>query len=777
MRVFSPIRFHVLSRLTAFALFVGAAIPLQAATYYVDYAGGSNQADGLSPQTAWMHSPGDKKATDKPKAVALVGGDTILFKGGVTYFGEIDMKVSGTAGNPIKLDGNSAGTFGEGRAILDGAQQITDWKPVESADAVLGNPRWKEIMFADLDVDLSSNFNYGDYVLHRDNNVTRQSPWQRVFLIDGEKKVLPIAQQPKPKDSFYPDLPDDFYVSPQPLVDDYPHKIYFEEGTTGNATTPLIAITFGGKNSPVVQPLNGGKISIEMARPATISEIGFTLFRPATSAAPDHIVFFADGKEVFKATVNVSDTEMQRFKLPAPVEAKKLTYQLLTSDPKAPVWTKLQQLAAFTPDGTNIVQHKVSSVIQDEERITQDDPKWYDSMFVGVHGGNNHVYFSRVKSYQPGTNRLQTPHFGGKIYPTTKYALFNSPKFLELPGEWCLQPLENGKTRVFLLPEQLENGQPANIGYPVLENGILFDEGASHVEVRGFLIQRYSAGLGGVATQGRGDARSTHLLIADCEIRFISGNAGISLNYAEEVAVEDCTIHHCPGWTVGIYVNRVSNFRVSRNRLDTNSGSGIRHYEAKNGELKENVILNHFGMHSSAINLYEGCRDIRLEGNYIQNTVAINRSAENFVFRNNVIDGLGKTTVAVAMWTSGKVGGRTIKNLEFVNNTFVNTDKNATWSAAIFGQQKGTPSSPEGLVIRNNILDGLGQDLPGIIENNIFTRKVEDRFMGKDCVVDTDMNALFINPAEGDFQRKPGGPKMDVGANIPPPLVVRAPAP
>ncbi|MEX1120131.1 MAG: right-handed parallel beta-helix repeat-containing protein, partial [Terrimicrobiaceae bacterium] len=447
------------------------------------------------------------------------------------------------------------------------------------------------------------------------------------------------------------------------------------------------------------------------------------------------------------------------------------------SDPKAPAWTKFQQIAAFTADGTNVLQHNVSSALQDETRITQEDPKYYDSMFLGVHGGNNHVYFSRVNNYEPGTNTLQLPHFAGATYPTTKYAFFNSPKFLETPGEWCLQPLDQGKTRIFLLPETLENGQPVNIGYPVLKNGFLFDGGASHITVRGFLIQRYAAGSGAVATAGRGGTRSSHLLIADCEIRFISGNAGISLNHAEDVIVEDCMIHHCPGWTVGIYVNRVSNYRLSRNRLDTNSGSGIRQYEAKNGVVENNVILNHFGMHSSALNFYEGSRDIRFEGNYVQNTVAINRSAENLIFQNNVIDGLGKSTVAVAMWTSGKVGGRAIKNLQFLNNTFVNTDKGVEWSAAIFGQQKGTPSSPEGLIIRNNILDGLGQDVPGVIENNIFTRKVEDRFMGRDCVVNTDMDSLFLNPAEGDFRRKPGGPMMEVGANIPPPSVVRMPTP
>jgi len=774
MPLFLPIRSARLKCLASVALLAGLVLPLSAATYHVDYTGGDNKSDGLSPQTAWKHSPGDKNATDNPKTVALVGGDSILFKGGVTYFGEIEIRASGSEGNPIKLDGNSAGKFGEGRAILDGARIITDWKPVESAEAVQGNPLWKDIRYADLDVDTSSNFNQDGYVLHRDKNTKVQAPWQRVFLIDGERKVLPIAQRPKPTDPFFPDLPKDFYTSPTQLADDYPHKVFFEEGTRGNASTPLISITYGGGNAPVIQPMNGGKVSVEMAGPASITEIGFTLFRPASTVVPEHIVFFVDDKEVLKVAVDVKEAKMQRFALPAPVAAKKLTFQLLTSDPKAPAWTKFQQIAAFTADGTNVIQHKISTAIQDAERINQEDPKWYDDMFVGVHGGNNHVYFAKVDRYEPAANRLLTPHFESTIYKATKYALFNSPKLIDLPGEWSLQALDNGKTRAFLLPETLDGGQPTNVGYPVLKNAIVLDGGASHIEIRSFIIQRYAGGEGGVFTKGRGDTKSTHLLVADCEIRFISTNAGVNLNFTENAAVEDCYIHHCPGWTVGIYVSRSSNYRLSRNRLDRNAGSGIRHYEAKQGVIKENVVLNHFGMHSSGLNFYEGCYDILFESNFVHNTVAINRNAEKLVFKNNVIDGLGQTTVALAMWVSGRTGGTAIKDIQFLNNTFVNTDESVAWSTGIFGQARG-PSPPEGLIIRNNILDGLGQDVSGIIENNIFTRKVEDRYMGKDSVVITDLNALFVNPAEGDFRRKPDGPEMAVGANIPPPSVIRTP--
>ncbi len=691
------------------AILMVMAWPVFGATYYVDFAGGNNQADGLTPQTAWKHSPGDRNAMEKPRAVKLAPGDTIVFKGGVAYHGEIQLSVAGSEGKPITLDGNTAGTFGHGRAILDGARMIENWQRVGSAADVQGNPKWNRIMYADLDMDLASNFNQDRFVAHRDAGTAGQAPWQRLFLIDGERRILPIAQSPKPSDPFYPDLPGDFYNSPHRLTENYPHRVFYEEGTVGNRTLPLIGITFGGA-APVIQPFNGGAVSVEMKEPATISEMGFTLFRPASTPVPEQIVFLADGKEIYKAQVEPKQTAMQRFKLPAPVQARKLTFQLRHSNPGNITWTKLQQIAAFTPDGTNVIQHQISSIIRDEKRLVQKEANWYNGMFVGVHGGNNHVYFARARRYAPQTNQLFVPHFQATTYDTTKYALYNSARFIEQPGEWCLVPLEGGRTRVYLLPERLQDGQPVNIGYPVLGTGILLTTPVSHIQVRGFLIQRYSGGAGAVATQAKG-ARPSHIAITDCEVRFISGQSGISLNHSDHVVVENCFVHQCPGWTVGIYVNRTNNFRLTRNRTDKNSGSGIRHYEAKHGVLRENAVLNHFGMHSSGLNFYEGCSDILFEGNYVHNTLTINRNAERITFRNNVIDGLGRSAVAVGLWASGSVGGQEIKDIHFLNNTFVNMNPNTTWATGILGQRANSPGAPQGLSIRNNILHGLAEDI------------------------------------------------------------------
>ena len=92
----------------------------QAATYYVDFAGGNDTDSGLSAQAPWQHCPGDANATKGPRATDLRPGDTIVFKGGIAYLGTVDIKWNGTQKAPIIYDGNSAGTFGTGRAIIDG---------------------------------------------------------------------------------------------------------------------------------------------------------------------------------------------------------------------------------------------------------------------------------------------------------------------------------------------------------------------------------------------------------------------------------------------------------------------------------------------------------------------------------------------------------------------------------------------------------------------------------------------------------------------------------
>lgn len=601
-----------------------------AATYYIDFAQGDDQADGLSPGKAWKHAPGDSNAEGKPATVTLEGGDRLLFKGGVVYHGSVKLSCSGAAGKRIRLDGNRAGEYGDGPAIMDGGRIITGWQRCTSADEAKGNALWKDIFYADVDIDISKNFSHGEFVSHRQVPRDKMAPWQRIILCDGDRRLLPIAQYPKPRDNFYPDLPRDFSKSSQKLAKDK------SAGT---------------------------------------------------------------------------------------------------------------------------------STITDSENLTQEEADYFDGTFIGVHGGNNHVYFAAIKSYDPEAKTITVPYFKPKTYDNTKYMFYNSVKLITEKGEWASEPLPDGKTRFYLLPDRLVDGKPDNIGFPVLETGIMLADGASHFEIDGFLIQRYSGGKGAVAIM-RNKARSKDIVVRNTEIRFLTGHAGIGPHHCDHLVIDNCYIHHCPGWTTAIFFNRVNHYELKDCLLIKNSGSGIRHYESKHGHIHNNAVLDHYGMHASTLNMYEGCADILVENNYFNNIITINRNAKKLILRNNVLAS-EKSGIALALWKSGRVGGRNVSDILIENNTFVKDSGKTSWSASIFVQ--GGASKPKGMVIRNNVLDILKGSTKGMAEGNVYIKSVDEPHAGKDAAQESDFSKLFQDHEAGDYRRKPGSVREEAGADLPPP--------
>jgi hypothetical protein len=86
-------------------------------TFYVDYEGGSN-------------ATGDGSSVFPFKTVPslIPPNSTLIFKGGVRYREPVNVPNNGSEGQNIVLDGNTAGTFGTGRAILDMGDPLTGWK-------------------------------------------------------------------------------------------------------------------------------------------------------------------------------------------------------------------------------------------------------------------------------------------------------------------------------------------------------------------------------------------------------------------------------------------------------------------------------------------------------------------------------------------------------------------------------------------------------------------------------------------------------------------------
>ncbi len=166
-------------------------------TFYIDFEDGSDENDGLSPENAFRRAPGDPRAGGEAAATEPAPGDRMIFRGGVIYRGRIEVRNSGREDAPIVYDGNSAGEFGEGRAILDGGEPITGRERCTSPDECGGNPHYGNIYRAripgseELDLDAQS-----------------------VALVqDGE--MLHPAMYPNPEDPFYDCDTSEFFQAPQ----------------------------------------------------------------------------------------------------------------------------------------------------------------------------------------------------------------------------------------------------------------------------------------------------------------------------------------------------------------------------------------------------------------------------------------------------------------------------------------------------------------------------------------------------------------------------------
>jgi hypothetical protein len=97
---------------------------LLAHTYYIDATSGNDSNDGRSVVSAWQ-------TLTKVNGTTFVAGDTILFKSGLTWTGQLKPRGSGTSGNPIIIDKyngtakpivNGNGVTGQGTVYLSDQQ-------------------------------------------------------------------------------------------------------------------------------------------------------------------------------------------------------------------------------------------------------------------------------------------------------------------------------------------------------------------------------------------------------------------------------------------------------------------------------------------------------------------------------------------------------------------------------------------------------------------------------------------------------------------------------
>ena len=330
-----------------------------AAEYYIDFEKGSDDSAGTSARTAWKHCPGDANATGNAKAVKLGPGDIVRFKGGVIYRGSISITASGAAGQPIVYDGNAAGDWGQGKAIIDGSVPLEGLQRCTSAEQAWGNPNFKNIYWT---------------------TVPKGAKWNTLNVCQG---LTPLAwsQDPNPADPIFQENPKYFYKTepdiPQTLTS-LRVRALGNMRTTGNR--PLISMFDGSRHSAVVNNMNGGEIEVTSSKPVTVVEFSVTPQPRYTN--PKAMSFSADGKEVLKVRLahnEGNEAVEQRFKLPKPVTFKTLVVKFISAYPSADGtvsnWGAVQAIAGYDAAGKNVLLTDRKSVLRNEKVFSQVDPQ------------------------------------------------------------------------------------------------------------------------------------------------------------------------------------------------------------------------------------------------------------------------------------------------------------------------------------------------------------------------------------------------------------------
>jgi len=722
-----PMQSHRLA--APIAAFAAAA---SAAVYHVDFEAGDDARDGLTPATAWARAPGDPAAGGAAAKTALQPGDTVRFKGGVVYRGTVEVKASGAEGRPIVFDGNTDGTWGEGRAIVDGGEALTGWRRCASAAEAGGNPRWAEIFYTDIPAPKS----------FRDLNLC------------SADRALPISQHPNPEDPFWQENMSRFWTAPAKIVAEGMPEIAFEPGSIGNSQQPIANLLLGGRQPAVIQPAVGGAFTLTFPAPVRVAAVGFS--QASTYPATEKIALTADGKDLLTVSLAKGKRGLQRFDLPAPVELRRLTVRLVSlHEGETGGWTKLNQLALLTPEGKDLLAGPDYMTFTDPAHLKGFPADWFDGMTFVVHAGNNWLSYLPVKGYDPATSTLKLGMLLDKQYKETRYCLVNSVRLIDQPGEYSVAAGGDAKTaRVFLLPPGPAGGQPDDISRSVRAHGFRLIN-ASRVVVRGFVIRRQNENA--INVQGGAD-----LVFRDCELTLVGGSPAFSASRADRLRVERLNVHENPGHCRGIILHTCTNSAVEDCRLARNTGTALDFYACTDSRVAGCTALDNRGMHANGLTFYVGNKNIVVERNYVRggHAAVTVQQVENIEFRNNVLIG-GPSSPAVGIWPTAPH-----RDIRFLHNVLISENPDSAWQVGLFSNARRL----EGFVARNNIIGGVYSDhnvfRGQTFSHNLYTRVTRDQEagpLGPDERVETDLGRVFADAANGDYRLREGSPAIGAG--------------
>ncbi len=706
------------------------------ATYFIDYDNGADTHDGLAVDRAFKHSPGDSQAKENAAKIKVQAGDVIKFKGGIIYRGGITVPASGAADSPIVFDGNTAGDFGDGKAIIDGSIPVTGFVQCKSADDAAGNPNWKNIYYAPVPANTE------------------------VFTINAIQngELLAIARTPDAADPFYTDELSTMRQVVPPAVQTYwPVKISTSK-LIPNKQVPIENLVDGNsKTMAVIDPMQGAEITFTLDKEETVTKFAVrTVNRPGM---PKEIVFVVDGKTVSSATCDAKPG-LTEFTLEKPVTFKEVTMKVISvHEGGEKKYGALNQVQALTADGKDVlgVGDDAFSSYVDPTFFTAPNADFYKGAYLAMWIRPNLVTYLNILDYTPSEHKIRLERLKAEQYPADqgKIAILNAMGALDRQGEFYLSPDKDaqGSKRLYVWPLNTGKSGPEEITVSQVENAFEV-RGKEYVTIQGFVIQKQ----GGETAHAVYSGTSKFLTIRDNEMRLQQSakrDSVMAIVGGQNIRIENNYLHHnriARGMRLTI-----SDSVVTGNRLVKNGGTGIGFFSSKRSVMSNNTVTEHTGVHANGLTVYANSEDIIVENNKVfdSNIPFTVQDSANVKVRNNIFEQIGG--VGLGIWSGWH------KNLTIEHNLILGANGKPDWVAGIYTNS----NKIEGLIVRNNVIAGTAGGLPGEFSGNIFVFKgsneqVNDKLPDGSIFVG-DLSELFVDPAKRDFHLKPGSPAIDAG--------------
>ena len=367
-----------------------------------------------------------------------------------------------------------------------------------------------------------------------------------------------------------------------------------------------------------------------------------------------------------------------------------------------------QMTVARTPNAGwwGITKGLSLSKFTDKVHLTQESPNAWDGWTVALleqaGGGMNHI---PVKAFDPETHAITLARDYSRYRKIInekrdRYYMENHLSTLDGPGQYVLQPLDGGGTRLFAWPSKLDDG-----GLPVIEApklGTLFHlTHQANLVIDGLEVcYGTSHGLG----MGRSGS-PVNVTLQNC---YVHDNAGYGIEMRKPIR---CTIRRniIRGNSNGVVLGGALDTVIEENDIGWNHGDGL---DAPGGTrnliIRRNYIHDHYQWgHPDNIQFWSDVRNVTIRDNVMLNGGQTMMS-----------DGMKGTKLINNMW----VGSRAVSMIcggddwEIVGNTVCASGpmptnlsgRMFTLKNNIFSPLHGTPlygmSDPDTFVADYNIL-------------------------------------------------------------------------